>query len=145
MPLSLVDRLGSFANPHDEAQLRELDETVGLVQVDACGEAEIRAMLSVFERLPDEDGYGVFWSILHCLEKCPGYEPLLVESALRAPVEFNLSMVNRLLNSGITEVSGQSLLGVLQSAAASSEASGSTKEFARNFIEHQRGRNHAET
>lgn len=145
MQPSLIEKLARFTDPHDEAQLRGLDEAVGLVQPDVCGQMEIRAMLAVFERFPDEDGYGIFWSILHCLEKCHGYEPLLLESVTRAPVEFNLSMVNRLLNSGVAEVDGHSLLGVLQSAAANPRASSHAKEFAQNFMEHQQERNRAAT
>lgn len=137
----LIDRLASFKDPQDEAQLDELDETVSAVKPELCGEAEVRALLNVFERFPGDDGYGVFWAILHCLEKCPGYEALLVESAARTPVEFNLSMVNRLLNSGVTKVGERSLLSVLEAAASSNVASSNTKEFARSFFEHQRRRN----
>jgi hypothetical protein len=145
MTLSLIDSLANFTDAHDELQLRQLDVTMSAVQVESCGEPEIRALLAVFERFPDEDGYGVFWSILHCLEKCHGYEPLLVESAARAPVEFNLTMINRLLNSGVVELGGQPLASVLEAAATFERASANTKEFARNFIEHQRERTRAQT
>ncbi|MFG6462682.1 hypothetical protein ACG04Q_13970 [Roseateles sp. DXS20W] len=140
MPPSFINRLASFNNPHDEGQLRELDETISAVRPEACGDLEVREMLAVFERFPDDDGYGVFWSTLHCLEKCHGYERLLVESASRAPAEFNLNMVNRLLNYGAAEVEGLPLLSVLESAANHPCASSNTREFARSFIEFQRKR-----
>ena len=64
-------------------------------------------MLRVFERYPDEDGAGVFWSIVHGLEALPGYEPFLVESySKRAPSEFGVIMLGRILNSGQREIAG---------------------------------------
>jgi hypothetical protein len=140
MTPGLIEGLAQFSDPQDERQLRDLDTLVGRVDVKTCGEAEIRALLGVFERFPDEDGFGVFWSILHCLEKCGGYESLLVDSAMRVPVEFNLSMVNRLLNSGVSEVDGHRLICVLEAAANSDKVCSNTKDFAQNFIEYQRGR-----
>lgn len=72
MSPSLADILGRFTAPRDEAQLRQLDETVGAVRPQDCGELEFRALLGVFERFPEDDGFGVFWSIVHCLEACTG-------------------------------------------------------------------------
>ena len=135
----LVESLAMFTDACNESQLRTLDATVSAIEPAACGPREIRAMLALLERFPDEDGFGVFWSILHCLEKCLGYASLAVESAARAPTEFNLIMINRLLNSGVTSVDGQSLLSVLEAAISSNEASINTKEVARNFVDHQHG------
>ncbi|MBC8103205.1 MAG: hypothetical protein H7Z41_11515 [Cytophagales bacterium] len=70
-------------------------------------------LLRVFERFPEDDGNGVFWSILHGLESLPEYEPALVASVRRQPVEFTVLMVNRILNVGqvrIGEVDGRALL-----------------------------------
>ena len=145
MPPALIDNLASFTDAHDELQLRLLDETVGSIETHKCGENEIRALLSIFERFPDDDGYGVFWSILHCLEKCESYERLLIESVTRNPVEFSLSMVNRIINSGVSEIDGLSLHLLLESAITNVAASENTKDFARNFIKYQQERNRAET
>ena len=86
----------------------------------------IDALFSVFERFPTEDGYGVFWTILHALEGVPAYESHLARSVHRLPCEFNLTMVNRMLNSGIKEVGAVSLRvlleGVLRNEKASAEA-----------------------
>ena len=143
MPSLFANRLSGFANPQDEAQLRDLDEAIRTVDLSGCGAREIREMLAVFERFPDDDGYGIFWSLVHCLEKCRGYEPLLVESAARAPTEFNLSMVSRLLNTGVTDVAGRSLLSVLEAAVTSPAASSNTQAFARSFVECQRAQSGA--
>ncbi len=74
----------------------------------------IDAMLRVFERHPAEDGAGVFWSIVHGLESLPGYESRLVESVRKAPSEFTLLMVNRLLNAGYGEAGGVRLVPLLE-------------------------------
>jgi hypothetical protein len=47
MSQSLADALGPFSVPRDEAQLRQLDETVGAVRPQDCGELELRALLGV--------------------------------------------------------------------------------------------------
>jgi hypothetical protein len=145
MTSRLLEGLARITDVHDESQLRDLDALVGGVASENCGEAEIRALLRVFERFPDEDGFGVFWSILHLLERCSGYEALLVDSAVRVPVEFNLNMVNRLLNSGVAEVGGRQLLRIIEAATSSEKASSNTKEFARSFIAYQRRQGAAET
>ncbi|MEW4571489.1 hypothetical protein AB1L88_26745 [Tautonia sp. JC769] len=56
----------------------------------------ILVLLGVFDRFPDEDGAGVFWSIVHGLEALPGYEPALLESAELRPAPFKRIMVDRL-------------------------------------------------
>ncbi len=144
MPPSLTDALEGFNAPHDEEQLRLLDETVGAVNSAACGEKEFRALLGVFERFPEDDGYEVFWSIVHCLEACAGYEQTLVESVTRCPVEFNVLMINRLLNGGVVQINKRSLLSVLDSVSSNPAASAEVKRSALRFVEYQEKRGHAD-
>lgn len=57
-------------------------------------------LFGVFERFPEEDGAGVFWSIVHGVEALPySYGPLLRESYSRAPSEMGKVMLTRLANS----------------------------------------------
>ena len=137
MPQSASDVLSLFAAPRDEGQLRQLDGLVSSLSPNSCGPAEIRALLGVFERFPEEDGFGVFWSMLHLLEACSGYEPALIESVTRMPGHFNVLMVNRLLNAGVSQVQGISLVSVLSAVASSNNATGSVRKDAQRFIEHQ--------
>ena len=95
-------------------------------------------LLRVFERFPDEDGFGVFWSIVHGLESLPGYECPLLESINRRPVEFTLLMVNRLLNGGIREVQGTPLLSILEESSAKLETTANARQAARNYLNFQR-------
>lgn len=129
--------LSWFDSPEDEAQLQRLDELIrGFSDVQPTRQ-DFEELLSVFERFPDHDGFGVFWSIVHCMEHFQGYEPALLESVRRTPGEFNLMMINRMLNTGITAVGNDSLLELLQTVAASANASEQAREIASNFIAHQ--------
>ncbi|WP_143751018.1 hypothetical protein [Burkholderia sp. HI2714] len=85
-------------------------------------EQAIPALLSVFERYPEEDGFGVIWGVLHGLESLPNYEQELLRSIARQPSEFGVCMVGRLLNAGIEEVGGISLLDTLHQLAATTKS-----------------------
>jgi hypothetical protein len=135
MQRSLVHELSEFTDPNSETQLRRLEELLSSLDPSACGEAEFEALLEVFERFPEHDGFGVFWSIVHLLEACTGYEQELVRSVRRKPVEFNLTMINRLLNAGVPEVGGQPLDGLLASAEESHEADQRARQVARGFMQ----------
>lgn len=54
-------------------------------------------LLGVFERYPEDDGAGVFWSIVHGIESLPvDYEPVLIESINRNPSLMGNIMLKRL-------------------------------------------------
>jgi len=131
----LARELSEFTDPNSESQLLRLEELLSSLDPSACGEPEFTALLQVFERFPEHDGFGVFWSILHLLEACAGYEEALVRSVRQKPVEFNLTMVNRLLNTGVSEVNGQSLERLLASAAQSEEVDKRARQVARSFMQ----------
>lgn len=75
-----------------------------LVQATPRDLASVPVLLRVFERFPRHDGHGVMWSILHALETIPGYEPVLVDHVMRVPTDMGITMLQRLVNSGITHV-----------------------------------------
>ncbi len=57
-------------------------------------------LFGVFERFPEDDGAGVFWSIVHGVEALPyNYGCLLRESHGRVPSEMSKIMLARLANS----------------------------------------------
>ena len=91
-------------------------------------------MLGVFERFPEQDGYGVFWGILHALEACDGYEAELLVSVQRKPCEFNVLMINRLLNADVYEVEGHSLEDVLRSVAVNPTATAQAVHDAKQYL-----------
>lgn len=141
--LSSVDRicevLDGITSVEDESQLEALQiaiESVSGVQEPARA---ARAMLGVLERFPRSDGYGTFWSILHSLESIPGYERALIDSIRRRACEFNLLMVNRIINTGTTDVCGTSLLGLLQEVVDSREHDADAREAAARYLARQEG------
>lgn len=92
----------------------ELDDLLQELFRSECPTLGIDALLRVFERFPTEDGAEVFWGVVHGLESLPGYEEHLVQSVSASPSEFGLIMVNRLLNSGVSEVADIRLLTLLE-------------------------------
>jgi len=62
------------------------------------------AMFNLFERFPEEDGAGVFWSALHGMEAVGGYEDLLLQYFRRWPSLMTKTMLRRVLNSGQTHI-----------------------------------------
>ena len=56
-------------------------------------------LLGVFERFPESEGCGVFWSIIHGLEALPEFEIDLYQSIKRKPSTCGFTMVLRILNS----------------------------------------------
>jgi hypothetical protein len=62
------------------------------------------AIFNLFERYPDDDGAGVFWSALHGMEAVGGYEDLLLQYFRRHPSLMTKTMLRRILNSGQTHI-----------------------------------------
>ncbi|HEY1170426.1 MAG TPA: hypothetical protein VGH19_03565 [Verrucomicrobiae bacterium] len=59
----------------------------------------VKPLFSIFERFPDEDGAGVFWSIIHGVETIDGYEDILLISQQERPCELKEVMLTRIANS----------------------------------------------
>ena len=64
-------------------------------------------LFRVFERYPDQDGAGIFWSIVHGLEHLGNYENELFNSLGRQPSDMGLIMLKRLENPGHETINGQ--------------------------------------
>jgi hypothetical protein len=92
--------------------------------------AGVETLLRIFERFPNEDGAGVFWSIVHGLESLVGYEAFLVESIRRAPSDFGLMMLSRLINAGTEDVGGTSYRELFVSVARDDSIKGETRALA---------------
>ena len=102
--------------PGDEGWL-PLDSLVVELLENGATTEDADTLLKVFERFPEEDGDGVFWALVHGLEALPGYEPHVVAAVQRAPNEFNLLLVRRMLNSGKEVAAGTRLVSLLQAVA----------------------------
>lgn len=130
----LLENIERFSDPQDEAELKSLDTTVQTIDPGTCGPREIQALFGVFERFPEHDGFGVFWGILHALETCQGYESELVASVQRQPCEFNVLMINRLLNAGVVVINGHQLVGVLKQVLADKKSTCQALHDAQSYL-----------
>jgi hypothetical protein len=63
-----------------------------------------QAIFNLFERFPEDDGAGVFWSALHGMESVGDYEELLLIHFQRFPSLMTKAMLKRILNSGQTHI-----------------------------------------
>ena len=129
-----------FDNPEDEGQLKQLVDSIDVLDASMLSSNDVRQLLDVFERFPGDDGFESFWGIVHLLERAGGYESALVDSVRRNPGEFNLMMINRLLNGGIKQVDDQSLLSLLEDAARSARGNPDSARLAMHFVEYQRNK-----
>ncbi|MEM9997236.1 MAG: hypothetical protein AAF809_06000 [Bacteroidota bacterium] len=98
------------------------------------GPREQNAVFYLFERYPEDDGAGVLWTALHGLENAGRYAPLLVASVRRMPSLMSLTMVRRLLNSGIQEVEGQVLYALLEEVSGSATVSEEMRQEAKSLL-----------
>lgn len=135
----MIKQLDGIVDAEDPSQLAILGQVLGELRPEGCGSAEFRSLLGVLERSPLDDGFESFWSIVHFLEACEGYEPHLVESVLRNPAELTLTMLHRLWNAGFRECHGRSYSSVLAGVAVDVAAAPRLRELARGFLKHQEG------
>jgi hypothetical protein len=113
----IILKLNGISSVEDEDELRKLEEALNSMAAAERPEYCADALLRLYERFPDSDGDGIFWSIVHLLESLPGYEMKLVESARRRPSGFGLLMLNRILNAGRTHVGSTDILSLLGQVA----------------------------
>jgi hypothetical protein len=128
---SIAHDIATFV-PNDDNWLA-LDSLIAELWQTGHPEQAIPELLSVFERYPEEDGFGVVWGILHGLEALPNYEPELLRSLARQPSEFGVRMVGRLLNAGTREIGGVSLLQTLRALATTAGSPG-IRAAAQGFV-----------
>ena len=134
---AFITALQAFTDPDDEAQLRALDLAVQKLSPESASAAELRAGFEVFERFAQHDGDGVFWALLHALEACPGCAHELIASVQRQPAEFNVLMLNRLLNGDVYTVDGVAVLDVLRAVPQHPLVSVNVAGDAVRYLRHQ--------
>jgi hypothetical protein len=137
---NIILTLDSIESVESEAEVKKLHSAVDELFASDQPERGMEALLRIFERFPDKDGYGVFWSILHGLETLPGYEVSVVESVRRQPSEFGLLMINRMLNVGRTRAGGVDLMAILEEVSTDPKYSKGARQGAREYLEWQRTR-----
>jgi len=103
-------------SPDLDAKIREFDPTDGsFLPLEDLFESAFAsenpadyydAIFNLFERFPEDDGAGVFWSAVHGMEAVGGYETRLLIYFRRFPSEMTKTMLIRLRNAGIESVDG---------------------------------------
>ena len=134
MHLSLRSQLLEFTAPEDPSQLKTLEDCLAKIFTAPLSQEDKAALLEVFERYPEDDGFGVFWSIVHGLEHVNTYETELVASVRRCPNLFNTLMLNRMLNAGITTAAGESIDKLFREVLAHHSASASVAKQVQGFL-----------
>lgn len=131
----LIDQLNAI-NPNDDS-LYDVDSIIELIYKLDTSEAKkaIDPLLRIFERL-DEDHYdGVLWSIIHGIEGLKEYEEDLIKSVNRCPNEYNLLMINRILNSGQGSYKSTDYLSLLKELNTNNKLSSFLKEEIKGYID----------
>jgi hypothetical protein len=64
------------------------------------------AIFNLFERFPDDDGSGVFWSAVHGMEATGEYEDLLLQYFRRHPSLMTRTLLSRMKNAGENTIGG---------------------------------------
>lgn len=64
------------------------------------------AIFNLFERFPDDDGNGVFWSAIHGMEHIGEYEDKLLMYFRRFPSLMTRTMLIRIRNAGSSAIGG---------------------------------------
>jgi hypothetical protein len=134
----VAQSLNGVSSLDDEAQLQQFQSLVDAIAPSSLTPELYRALFGVFERFPEHDGYGIFWSMVHLLEKCSRYESYLIESIRRRATQFNLLMINRLINGGFTKVGDVELVPLLTRVAEDPNALASARASAQSLLQYQR-------
>ncbi|WP_139195655.1 hypothetical protein [Aquimarina amphilecti] len=100
----ILSEIESF-KPVDGNWLR-LDELVNKLWESGKAELGINTLFRVFERYPNDDGAGVFWTILYGLETL-NYEESLYSSLMDKPSHMGINMLKRIENTNSELVAGK--------------------------------------
>jgi hypothetical protein len=100
-------------------------------------EKAIPELFDIMERLPDAE-LGSPGPLVHTLERLHSYEPELVRSVRRRPSLLSVWMVNRILNTALSDDARRMYLALLQEAANDRNAPETVRLDARRFVELQR-------
>jgi hypothetical protein len=83
--------------PTDDGNWLRLDVLLAELWEEKISMSCLPTLFRVFERYPDEDGAGVFWSIVHGLEATDlDYEAALRDSISRQPSDMGRIMLRRI-------------------------------------------------
>ncbi|MCA3593073.1 MAG: hypothetical protein IOC94_16405 [Methylocystis sp.] len=138
--MNLPAVLANFTEPHSVQHLGSLEEAIENTDRTRLTKEDVEAIFDLFERFPDDDGYGIFSWFMHAIEATGGYEANLLESVARRPGGFNVRMVVRFLNAGVTHLAGNDLVALVQTLAARTDISVRARDEAKSCFDSMEAR-----
>lgn len=141
MPLTpdeMIAALDRFEpEPGDDNPLRLYSITEGFNEL-SNRKRVVPAMFALMERFPDAH-LGTPGPLVHSIESLgfEWYEPLLIDSVRRQPVELNVWMVNRILNTNLEPDHRRRLLDLMRSVPEHLKVPARVAELTRHLLQHQ--------
>jgi hypothetical protein len=133
-----IESLRKLKDPENNDHLEyELYQITGPIEDLENIDEAIAPIFEFFETYPDAD-FGSPGPLVHLLEKHPGrYETKLEASMRRKPTPHPIWMVNRLLNSNLSDAERQRWMTLMRSVLDHPHATESARSNAEMFLEHQ--------
>ncbi|MDU7150116.1 MAG: DUF2442 domain-containing protein [Clostridium sp.] len=94
------------------------------------------AMFRLFEKYPEEDN-DILWGMLHGIENIEGSEERIFWSLRRRKSLFVISMMNRLLNIGVSKINGLNIIEKLKEIMLDENVSVKMRKLAKEFYNYQ--------
>jgi hypothetical protein len=125
--------------PHENDNSLDLDKLLeGLEELENDVSVS-SAMFELMEKYPEADfvAPGV---LVHTIEDISGYEEGLIRSVKNVPMYLNVLMINRILNTNLSQRERDSYLELLKSVSKNPDATSDAKASAKDFLEYQKNR-----
>ncbi len=130
----ILARIDGIRSLDDDRELTILTEARAAFFARPDAADHLVVWFRLFERFPEDDGYGVLKAVLHDIERVSGYERWAVASVAARPSRFPLMMIERMVNSGQRQCDGVGLLDLLSRVASDATCPASVSADARHFL-----------
>jgi hypothetical protein len=134
---TIIDTIDGITSLTDEAQLRRLEAAMDAYFAAPDAADHLDVWFRLYERFPEDDAFGICWTILHGIERFPASDRLVVASVRRKPSSFPVMMINRLINSGQSRVGDVELLALLQAVSLDQTAPERVRAEAAGLVEYK--------
>lgn len=130
----LYNKIKDFSPDGDDWSILDdiLDEVYDYAYETNC----LGAMFRLFEKYPEEDN-DILWGMLHGIENIEGSEERIFWSLRRKESLFVIMMMNRLLNIGVSKISGLDLIEKLKEIMLNENVSEQIRKLAEEFYNYQ--------
>lgn len=133
--METLDIASSTFSVNDAEQLDQLSDAADYFFSELRNEEYLKTWFGLFERFPQDDAFGVFWTILHGIEKYPNYQTYLLQSLQNQPSVKGIEMIHRILNSGFTKIEDVELVSFLENIGNITDPSSEVYATIENILE----------